>query len=174
MSSAGYANGDFCDITIDGVECAEIGKGLNIVVYNNRLGTVVDSCSFNMNRGMGFGTLIIDDYSQRTGIMHLSVSDLYYRKATERDCYLYIWDEQNPMETQSVLMTYDEERDVYTAEVDTAWITSGRYWIAGYIYDYKEALLRFDTIHGLLGSNVIEDQENYNTLETTSTGSEDN
>jgi hypothetical protein len=71
-------------------------------------------------------------------------------------------------------MTYDEERDVYTAEVDTVWITSGRYWIAGSIYDYKDALLRFDTIHGLLGSNVIEDQENYNTLETTSTGSEDN
>jgi len=39
--------GNYCSIRIDGVEYAKNRRGLNIVVYDNRAGEVVDSVAFD-------------------------------------------------------------------------------------------------------------------------------
>jgi len=47
IESAGYQVGNYCSIRIDGVEYAKNRRGLNIVVYDNRAGEVVDSVAFD-------------------------------------------------------------------------------------------------------------------------------
>lgn len=48
ISSAGPATGDSCSIVLDGVEYARNRRGLNIVVFDNVYGRVVDSVNLNV------------------------------------------------------------------------------------------------------------------------------
>lgn len=47
IASAGYWVGNYSSIMIDGVEYSKNARGMNIVVYDNRTGQVVDSVGFN-------------------------------------------------------------------------------------------------------------------------------
>lgn len=47
VMSAGYDNGNTCSIMINNVEYAKKSRGLNIVVYDNRISQVIDSVCFD-------------------------------------------------------------------------------------------------------------------------------
>lgn len=47
IQSGGYQGGDECHIMIDGEDYAQNARGINLVIYNNMLGKVVDSVAFD-------------------------------------------------------------------------------------------------------------------------------
>ena len=49
MSCAGFDYGNACSIQIDGIECAQNRRGINIVVYDNALNSVVDSVCIDIH-----------------------------------------------------------------------------------------------------------------------------
>ncbi len=50
--SAGFECGDYSSIIIDGVEYSRNNRGLNIVVYNNETGQVIDTVCFDTCDGL--------------------------------------------------------------------------------------------------------------------------
>ena len=49
LTSCGYYHGNYASVLVDGVECADQGNGLNIVVYDLEEDKVIDSVSYNTN-----------------------------------------------------------------------------------------------------------------------------
>ena len=49
LTSCGYYHGNYASVLVDGIECADQGNGLNIVVYDFEEDKVIDSVSYNTN-----------------------------------------------------------------------------------------------------------------------------
>ena len=49
LTSCGYYHGNYASVLVDGIECADQGNGLNIVVYDLEEDKVIDSVSYNTN-----------------------------------------------------------------------------------------------------------------------------